>query len=850
MRLRYTAAKRVENGGALQLAVGSSDPTSGGGGGGRGGGGRFKTSTEFVLGGGFGGLKTWPALDELSRNLEEGERASFTFTASAARLPLHEAPFLGAVAEGDQLEVDATLERLLKQKDVSRAKDNSVHKCKLATGKGYWKPRPLYKATITACVAPRTASAADGRKPPSAASTYQLVLGPFLPAVGQALQDVLYMMSVDEVALVTARPADLTPWPAGGPLSGGLPSPSDDGTLTMWVRLDAMTRVEEFGSADLLKETLNDEDLEWLEKAFVETKGELPMLEEDVRVEMSVAAADGEGKPLFAADRRLAFRTGDAPLAEDNQLMLLMTMYQGERAKVTAKAEEASKLLTALCAMRAAQGGCGVDAKAAAKHVAQVGLTLHVTILSQLPPASRDHLHGLELLAACEDIKARANALLTSGKTAGAMRKYVFATWLMQDGKEAYNPGLPMTEVIGVGKGDEPRVCRFPPELAPKVKALRVSLHLNLANGALKLGGTKGGAENYGALAAARVARELAPESVKPLYREAQALVALQEFDEAKATLMALLKLEANNKDARALLATVKEQKQQVSSAIKQSFSGMFSRAHREGVPLYTKADIERTTAEEVKRTQYVRDRAEERRRGVEAYDVKAMGRLPEDLRQKEIDKMNEAMENDDAQHKIPEGLTAEQFQRVLQMRTDGEKEERVQDELQRMKREEMSEARKHMTRQEVERMGERQAAIQRDRYKSEEVLKEREQELWDEYEEIKKRIEKRIPLMEAEQRRQKEMMEETSKVLDDETADEDDKARAIRRMVHEPFQDLDAFLTDGEMHELNELKAMPDEARNPQITEKLQALLAKATERRIEAKIDELIDREDDVLV
>ena len=100
-------------------------------------------------------------------------------------------------------------------------------------------------------------------------------------------------------------------------------------------------------------------------------------------------------------------------------------------------------------------------------------------------------------------------------------------------------------------------------------------------------------------------------------------------------------------------------------------------------------------------------------------------------------------------------------------------------------------------------------------------------------------------------------------------------------QMLHEPFQDLDAFLSDGEMHELGELKSRPDEG-NPavrdgathdalnspcipcavhrsrhchlcvllQVMEKLQALLAAATERRIEANIDELIDREDDVLV
>ena len=44
-------------------------------------------------------------------------------------------------------------------------------------------------------------------------------------------------------------------------------------------------------------------------------------------------------------------------------------------------------------------------------------------------------------------------------------------------------------------------------------------------------------------------------------------------------------------------------------------------------------------------------------------------------------------------------------------------------------------------------------------RYKSDEVVAERQAELWDEFRQIKKRVERRIPLMEAEQRRQKAMV-------------------------------------------------------------------------------------------
>jgi len=91
--------------------------------------------------------------------------------------------------------------------------------------------------------------------------------------------------------------------------------------------------------------------------------------------------------------------------------------------------------------------------------------------------------------------------------------------------------------------------------------------------------------------------------------------------------------------------------------------------------------------------------------------------------------------------------------------------------------------------------------------------------------------------------------MREVSELLEDPEADEDEKARAMRKMLHDPFKDLDAFLSDGEMHELNELKSRPSE-NDPQMMAKLQALLGVATQRRIEAKIDELLDREDDILV
>ena len=72
---------------------------------------------------------------------------------------------------------------------------------------------------------------------------------------------------------------------------------------------------------------LPSQDIAWLEKAFTDNKGELPVLDEDVYVEISVAAEDGDAKTLFPADRKLPFRTGDLPLAREY-------MLQGVRMRV------------------------------------------------------------------------------------------------------------------------------------------------------------------------------------------------------------------------------------------------------------------------------------------------------------------------------------------------------------------------------------------------------------------------------------------------------------------------------------------------------------------------------------
>ena len=247
-----------------------------------------------------------------------------------------------------------------------------------------------------------------------------------------------------------------------------------------------------------------------------------------------------------------------------------------------------------------------------------------------------------------------------------------------------------------------------------------------------------------------------------------------------------------------------------------------------------------------------------------------------------------------------------------------------VQEEMRKMKQAEMAEARKFMLPKEKERMRERNEAMLRDRYKSDAVVAEREEEMWEEYRQIKERVDRRKPLIESETRRQERMqlatyylllatcllvitachlvltahcshhsllashychfvltahhsllttrylllttcysllttrysllryqermMKETQEILENPQTTEEQRNYAIRKMVHDPFKDLDAHLNPDEMAELDDLKHKGE--NDPEAQEKIQRLLLEATQRRIEAKIDELLDKENDVLI
>lgn len=101
-------------------------------------------------------------------------------------------------------------------------------------------------------------------------------------------------------------------------------------------------------------------------------------------------------------------------------------------------------------------------------------------------------------------------------------------------------------------------------------------------------------------------------------------------------------------------------------------------------------------------------------------------------------------------------------------------------------------------------------------RYKSDDVIKQREQELWEEYKEIKERVDRRKKLMAHEERRQTELMRECHEVLENPEASEEERSRAMRKLVHDPFKDLDEFLNPDEREELEEIKFHPEESPPP----------------------------------
>ena len=230
---------------------------------------------------------------------------------------------------------------------------------------------------------------------------------------------------------------------------------------------------------------------------------------------------------------------------------------------------------------------------------------------------------------------------------------------------------------------------------------------------------------------------------------------------------------------------------------------------------------------------------------------MKALSQLPEEAKARQLEGLNEAIEHEERQSEVPDGMSEREFRKLIQMRTDGEPEDKVQAALRKMRLEEVEEAKKGMSHAELQRMATLTAALRADRYKPDEHVAAQERALWAEFGAIKKRVAVRLPLLRAHAERQAELSREAQQVLDDPEAEADDKGRAVRKMLHDTLADLEEQCDADERGELSALHAMVQQGElEPEQTQRLERLLAEASHRRIEQAVDERLRRRDDVLV
>ena len=925
------------------------------------------------IGGDGGGGGAPRVLELAAMQLLEGEHASFSFGASAEMLgddgsPPPEAWWAQLPADGAAVQLEARLCRVLRRVDVSDTRDGSAFKRVLVTPSGFWRPRDAYVVELLCAPLPRDDAAAaagewDEAEAATAAVAGEAVVAPHGArrvrfavgggdgggegggeGVSVALQACVRTMACGEVSLLEASRAALAPWPAAlAPLpaaaagaSGTQQEEEEEATMCgVWVQLVGMRRVEVLAPG-VAREALDDDDVGWLERAFVEGKGELPVLADEATLTLRLSLSDAEGAPLapLAPPRRCTLRCGALPFAEDWMLELVHTLRPGEKLAVRCSGGggggEAAAMVRAACELANAQrattvqepnslgelearGGdieelrallargdraalterlkalgyakmghrvqmekamlapsspssdgegarrsAPLDAAAVQAAAAAGGggeVLVGIEVLGVAPPPRRRGVDTAALLAEADATKARANALYGAGHVAGAMRKWLRANWYLRDDDDDDDDddGVldgPMVAAVGTGGGGGGGAGRFGAAHAEEVLALRVSLHLNMAAAALKLG------ELDGARAAAEVAVALQPGAAKPLYRLAQAQLAQHEHAQVAATLETLLRHEPGHAEAAALLRRARQQREAAARRDQASFGGMFARAQgqREGA-LFGDAEVAAQGVAERARSRNARDREEEVRRGVEVYDTKALARLPAEHRQRYLDGLNDAIEHEERQDcpapdAMPPGMSEAMWKQAVTLRTDGVAEEEVQAALRETRRKEVAEVRIGMSAAELQRMAERHDACERDRYKPDEVVQQREDEMWTEFDAVKRRVALRLPLMRAHAARQAELAREAQATLDDADADDDARARAMRKMLHDRCVDLDDHLSADERDEMQQLQAR---ARAPggerpldeEDMRRLELLIHGATVRRIEQAVDEQLRKQ-----
>ena len=376
--------------------------------------------------------------------------------------------------------------------------DGCVIKTVTSEGTGWETAKDIDGAVVTYAL--RAVGAAADAAPLVAADKAELTRVADAPCPG--LARVLASMKAGESARVEMKNA-----PHGGPayLAGLAPAGVSEGVLE--VTLNAIQKVERVANTDdqVLKKILSPG-----------SGYERPNEGASVTIKLSgVVAATGA---VFCAEEERSFMTDDEAVPEGLD-KALMTMHKGETALVTVPSA----------------WGLGDAGDAAAGVPGGATLQYTVTMVDFVKDKeSWDLKDGAEKLAYAEAKKAEGNALFSAGKAARAARRYAKA--------------LKMVEYD----------TSFPEESKKASKALKVTLHSNAAQCALK-------AANWrGAEVSAGKALELDAGAAKARFRRAQALMGLGEHFDAERDLKKLLDDDPNHKEAtKELVRCKKAQREQ-----------------------------------------------------------------------------------------------------------------------------------------------------------------------------------------------------------------------------------------------------------------------------------------------